>query len=124
LGSGSSGLVPTREVGRRGLNGGEDLLRSGFEQSEIGLIPDCSGLWILFSGGNRNRPAYMSERTLTTSAIPLENSRVGRVSRKAASIKMYSGCQNAPIKFLPWGVSIAVLPPTLESTMASNVVGI
>ena len=62
--------------------------------------------------------------TLTTSAIPLENSRVGSVSRKAASIKMNSGCQNAPIKFLPWGVSIAVFPPTLESTMASNVVGI
>lgn len=62
--------------------------------------------------------------TLTTSAIPLENSRAGRVSRKAASMKMYSGCQNAPIKFFPWGVSIAVLPPTLESTMASKVVGI
>lgn len=39
-------------------------------------------------------------------------------------MKIYSGCQKAPIKFFPWGVSIAVLPPTLESTMARRVVGI
>lgn len=62
--------------------------------------------------------------TLTTSAIPLENSRGGKVSRNAASMKMYSGCQNAPMRFFPWGVSMAVFPPTLESTMASRVVGI
>lgn len=63
-------------------------------------------------------------RTLTTSAIPLENSRGGRVSRKAASMKMYSGCQKAPMRFFPCGVSIAVFPPTLESTIANKVVGI
>lgn len=34
-----------------------------------------------------------------------------------------SGCQNAPTRFFPAGVSIAVLPPIDESTMANNVVG-
>jgi hypothetical protein len=34
-----------------------------------------------------------------------------------------SGCQKAPTKFFPAGVSMAVLPPIDESTMASNVVG-
>ena len=56
--------------------------------------------------------------------MPFENSRVGRVSRNAASMKMYSGCQNAPMRFFPCGVSIAVFLPTLESTMARRVVGI
>ena len=56
--------------------------------------------------------------------MPFENSRAGSVSRNAASMNIYSGCQNAPMRFFPWGVSIAVLPPTLESTIASRVVGI
>src|SRR6266581_8098062 len=56
--------------------------------------------------------------------MPFENSRAGRVSRNVASMKMYSGCQNAPMRFLPCSMSIAVFPPTLESTIASRVVGI
>lgn len=39
-------------------------------------------------------------------------------------MKMYLGCQNAPMRFLPCGVSMAVFPPTLESTIARRVVGI
>ena len=37
---------------------------------------------------------------------------------------MYSGCQKAPIRFFPCGVSMAVFPPMLESTIAKSVVGI
>src|SRR6266581_1285714 len=66
----------------------------------------------------------VNKRTLTTSAMPFENSRTGRVSRNAASMKMYSGCQNTPMRFLPCSVSIVVFPPMLESTIASRVVGI
>ena len=72
----------------------------------------------------RNSCSSQIAAVLITSAIPLANSRAGRVERKAASMKMYSGCQNAPMRFFPWGVSMAVLPPTLESTIASKVVGI
>jgi len=56
--------------------------------------------------------------------MPFKNSHAGRVSRNAASMKMYSGCQNTPMRFLPCGVSIAVFLPTLKSTIASRVVGI
>ena len=66
----------------------------------------------------------MSELTLITSAIPFDTSLGGRVVRNARSTKMYAGCQKAPMRFFPAGVSMAVLPPTEESTMARRVVGI
>ena len=63
-------------------------------------------------------------RTLMISARPFASSRFGREARKATSINMYSGCQKAPMKFFPRGVSMAVFPPTAESTMARREVGI
>lgn len=55
---------------------------------------------------------------------PFASSRLGRDARKVTSIKTYSGCQKAPMKFFPRGVSMAVFPPIAESTMASREVGI
>jgi hypothetical protein len=43
------------------------------------------------------------------------------MSRSASTRR---GWWKAPIRFLPRGVSMAVLPPTDESTWASRVVGI
>jgi len=34
-----------------------------------------------------------------------------------------TGWWKAPMRFLPWAVSTPVLPPMLESTIASSVVG-
>ena len=55
--------------------------------------------------------------------MPFITSLLGRVSRNCRSIYILSGCQKAPIKFFPAGVSIAVLPPIDESTIDSSVVG-
>ena len=124
---GARDLGPPGEVFGLGLDSGEDLGGAGLEGGEIGLVPNGCGLlctkctamirWFRETG-------RVGGGTLTTSAMPFENSRAGRVSRKAASMKMYLGCQNAPMRFFPCGVSIAVFPPTLESTMANKVVGI
>lgn len=60
--------------------------------------------------------------TLTTRAFPLENAYSKRVSKNATS--MYSGCPKTPIKFFPYGISVAIFPPTLESRIAKRGVGI
>ena len=84
------------------------------------MVPDRGCLWENEGG----RGLGGTRRTLMTSARPFASSRFGREARKATSIKMYSGCQKAPIRFFPRGVSIAVLPPMDESTMARREVGI
>ena len=61
---------------------------------------------------------------LMTSANPADSSRAGKVLSVLISASTICGCQNAPIMFLPWGWLIPVLPPTLESTCDSKVVGI
>ena len=61
---------------------------------------------------------------LTTSLIPLFNSRSGNVLRVLVSMNTHWGWWKAPIMFLPRGWLTPVLPPTEESTMAITVVGI
>ena len=39
------------------------------------------------------------------------------------SASTYAGCLKVPTRFLPWGRSTAVLPPTELSTMARSEVG-
>ena len=70
-----------------------------------------------------NSSSFQIAAVLTTSAIPLMNSLSGKVDKKVKSTKTYCGCQKLPMKFLPNGVSTAVLPPIEESTIASKVVG-
>lgn len=53
-----------------------------------------------------------------TSLLAMVDSSVGGKTATTAQ-----GCQKAPTRFLPWGRSTAVLPPTEESTIASNEVG-
>ena len=60
----------------------------------------------------------------TTSAIPSMNTGRGRVSSVSGSMSTSLGWQNTPARFLPAFRSMAVLPPTEESTWASSVVGI
>ena len=61
---------------------------------------------------------------LTTSPQPSANCSGVRVARHPTSAITTLGCQKAPARFLPAARSIAVLPPTEESTMASRLVGI
>ena len=56
----------------------------------------------------------------TTSPMPSLTNSSGRVLRQSRSHTTSLGCQKAPTRFLPSGRSTAVLPPTLESTMASS----
>ncbi|MNK79422.1 hypothetical protein D3C87_990890 [compost metagenome] len=60
---------------------------------------------------------------LITSARPARSSRGGRVRSAAVSAITARGGWNAPTRFLPSGMSTAVLPPTEESTIASSEVG-
>ena len=60
---------------------------------------------------------------LTTSASPLTSSARGRVRSVARSQSTPAGGWNAPTRFLPSAVSMAVLPPTAASTIPSSVVG-
>ena len=64
-------------------------------------------------------PAY-----LIISPQPQARSRSGSVSSACGSISTALGCEKTPIRFLPAGRSTAVLPPTLESTIARSEVGI
>ena len=48
----------------------------------------------------------------------------GSVWNVSVSHTTRDGCQKAPIRFLPAGILMAVLPPTEESTAARKVVGI
>lgn len=59
----------------------------------------------------------------TTSARPARSSRGGRVASTRVSAITARGGWNAPTRFLPAGMSTAVLPPTDESTIANRVVG-
>jgi hypothetical protein len=61
---------------------------------------------------------------LMTSARPARSSRGGSVRSTPVSAMTARGGWKAPTRFLPCGMSTAVLPPTEESTIASNVVGI
>lgn len=73
MGGGSSGLFSTRKVGRGGLNGGEDLLGSGFKQIEIGFVPDCGGLCGIFSGWdlrNRDEGGYLDHFSHSIGEFP------------------------------------------------------
>ena len=74
------------------------------------------------SSQSRNGASVMAPY-FTTSARPARNSRAGRVASAAVSASTVRGGWKAPTRFLPWGRSTAVLPPTDESTMASRVVG-
>ena len=58
------------------------------------------------------------------SAIP--SARISGVSVLSVSLSQITsaGCLNAPTRFFPAGISIAVLPPTDESICARSVVGI
>src|SRR5688572_6495897 len=60
---------------------------------------------------------------LITSAYPAPISRAGSVVSVSRSASTRLGWWNAPTRFLPAALLIAVLPPTLESTCASSVVG-
>ncbi len=70
-----------------------------------------------------NSFAFQMADVLITSPMPFTNCRTGKVSKNAMSTSTSCGCQNAPMKFLPNGVSMAVLPPIEESTIDNNVVG-
>ena len=106
-----------------GVNVGEGVeegCRGGFEEGKRVFVPDGSSL-----RDDEGGAAIRGEiRTLMISARPFASSRFGRDARKATSIKMNSGCQNAPMRFFPRGVSMAVFPPMAESTMARREVGI
>ena len=60
---------------------------------------------------------------LITSARPLTYSARGSVSSTVRSARTPAGGWNAPTRFLPSGMSTAVLPPTAASVIASSVVG-
>ena len=68
-----------------------------------------------------SRPA--SSSVLMRSASPCRRSRSGSVSSSDSSITTRAGQWNAPTRFLPCGVSIAVLPPMPASTWPTSVVG-
>ena len=51
----------------------------------------------------------------STSAMPSEKVRWGRVSRQSGSMSTPRGCQKAPARFFPAFKSTATLPPTEES---------
>mmetsp|Transcript_56720 Transcript_56720/g.130414 ORF Transcript_56720/g.130414 Transcript_56720/m.130414 type:complete len:246 (-) Transcript_56720:258-995(-) len=60
---------------------------------------------------------------LIDSDKPFLTSRLGKVLITSVSANTATGCQNAPMRFLPAGASMPVLPPMLESTIARTVVG-
>ena len=60
---------------------------------------------------------------LITSARPARSSRAGSVASASVSANTARGGWKAPTRFLPCGISTAVLPPTDESTIDSSVVG-
>ena len=70
----------------------------------------------------KNSPSRITPY-LMTSASPEASSRFGRVFRQLRSTTTETGCQKAPIMFLPRGWFTAVLPPTDESTCDNRVVG-
>ena len=55
--------------------------------------------------------------------MPCRRSRSGSVSSSVSSITTRAGQWNAPTRFLPSGMSIAVLPPIAASTWPTSVVG-
>ena len=60
---------------------------------------------------------------LITSARPLRYSAAGSVASRSRSASTPAGGWNAPTRFFPAGMLIAVLPPTAASQMPSSVVG-
>jgi hypothetical protein len=60
---------------------------------------------------------------LITSAMPFTSSRCGSVASADRSMYTRRGWWNAPMRFLPAGESMPVLPPMEESTQASMEVG-
>jgi len=76
------------------------------------------------SSNSRKRESSRIAPYLTASAIPSEKYTAGRVSRVEGSQMTRDGCQNAPTRFFPCGISTPVLPPTDESIMERKVVGI
>lgn len=61
---------------------------------------------------------------LMASAIPSESMVSESVDKTSGSQITQAGCLKAPTRFFPHGRSIAVFPPTEESTWAKSVVGI
>ena len=76
-----------------------------------------------FASSQPRKAASKIAPYLTTSASPARSSRGGRVASVAVSISTARGGWKAPTRFLPAGMSTAVLPPTEESTIASSEVG-
>src|SRR5690606_32782760 len=76
-----------------------------------------------FTSHHSKKPRSPSTPYLITSAYPAPISRGGSVASVSRSATTRLGWWNAPTRFLPAAALIAVLPPTLESTCASNVVG-
>ena len=73
--------------------------------------------------GTRRTPRRRPTPERITSASPATSSRRGSVRSVARSMQTAAGWWKAPMRFLPAGWSMATLPPTLESTCASSVVG-
>ena len=57
------------------------------------------------------------------SAAPSAKTSGGREARQSVSHNTAAGCKNTPARFFPAFRSMAVLPPTEESTADSSVVG-
>src|SRR5690606_25716294 len=76
-----------------------------------------------FTSHHSKKPRSPSTPYLITSAYPAPISRGGSVASVSRSASTRLGWWNAPTRFLPAAALIAVLPPTLESTCASSVVG-
>ena len=55
--------------------------------------------------------------------MPSTSSLLPSVTRQSRSAYTMCGCQKAPMRFLPAGTLMAVLPPTLESIIAVLEVG-
>ena len=76
------------------------------------------------SSKRANRPSSQRTPVLTASAAPPAKTGRGRVFRQSVSQRTAAGWRKAPARFFPARRSMAVLPPTEESTAESRVVGI
>ena len=75
------------------------------------------------SSKRENSVSPLSTPVLMASAAPSAKTAAGRDLRQSVSHSTAVGCKNAPARFFPAARSMAVLPPTEESTAESSVVG-
>ena len=76
------------------------------------------------SSKRANRLSSQRTPVFTASAVPSAKTSGGRVSRQSVPHSTAAGWRKAPARFFPAFRSMAVLPPTEESTAESIVVGI